>query len=185
MTAITPVPGGYAGVHADIVSLLEAARQAAARSVNALMTATYWEIGRRIVEFEQGGQERAAYGEALIERLSADLSTRFGRGFSRQNLWQMRLFYPAWSTAWVPSPSSAPARPDLTGARRIGVLLSHGFTGQPASIRPWGEALAEHHDGHPAPAGAEGHADADLVRALADEVRDDAVDTHRGERESR
>lgn len=110
MTAITPVPGGYAGVHADIVSLLEAARQAAARSVNALMTATYWEIGRRIVEFEQGGQERAAYGEALIERLSADLSTRFGRGFSRQNLWQMRLFYAAWSTAWVPSPSSAPAR---------------------------------------------------------------------------
>ena len=41
------------------------------------------------------------------------------------------------------SPYSAPARPQLTGGRRIGVLLSHGFTGQPASIRPWGEALAE------------------------------------------
>ncbi|MDF9716600.1 alpha/beta fold hydrolase [Nocardioides sp. ChNu-153] len=40
-------------------------------------------------------------------------------------------------------PFSAPARPDLTGGRRVGVLLSHGFTGSPASMRPWGEALAE------------------------------------------
>jgi len=60
------------------------------------MTATYWEIGRRIVEFEQGGTERAAYGEALVERLSEDLTGRFGRGFSRQNLGQMRAFYRAW-----------------------------------------------------------------------------------------
>lgn len=60
------------------------------------MTATYWEIGRRIVEFEQGGEDRAGYGEALIERLSVELSARFGRGFSRQNLQQMRLFYHAW-----------------------------------------------------------------------------------------
>ena len=41
------------------------------------------------------------------------------------------------------TPYSAPAQPDLTGGRRIGVLLSHGFTGQPASMRPWGEYLAE------------------------------------------
>ncbi|MGK2901125.1 MAG: DUF1016 N-terminal domain-containing protein, partial [Burkholderiaceae bacterium] len=69
----------YGGIHGDIVALLEAARHAAARSVNALMTASYWEIGRRIVEFEQGGQERAAYGKALLKRLSADLSAQFGR----------------------------------------------------------------------------------------------------------
>ena len=90
-----PVAADYSTLHADIVAMLEAARRAAVRSVNALMTATYWEIGRRLVELEQGGSERAAYGEALIERLSADLSARFGRGFSRQNLWQMRLFYTA------------------------------------------------------------------------------------------
>jgi hypothetical protein len=42
------------------------------------MTASYWEIGRRIVEFEQGGQERAAYGEALMLRLADDLSAAFG-----------------------------------------------------------------------------------------------------------
>lgn len=88
----------YAAVHGDIVALLEAARRAAARSVNALMTASYWEIGRRIVEFEQGGQSRAEYGEALLLRLATDLSARFGRGFSRQNLQQMRLFYLAWPT---------------------------------------------------------------------------------------
>ena len=61
----------YAAVHGDIVALLEAARRAAARSVNAVMTASYWAVGQRIVTFEQGGQERAAYGEALIERLLA------------------------------------------------------------------------------------------------------------------
>ncbi len=57
------------------------------------MTATYWEIGRRIVEHEQQGEQRAAYGRELLGRLSADLRTRFGRGFSRQNLQQMRQFY--------------------------------------------------------------------------------------------
>lgn len=86
----------YAAVHADIVALLEGARRAAARSVNALMTASYWSIGQRIVEFEQGGQERAMYGQALLKSLSADLSTRFGRGFGVVNLQQMRNFYLAW-----------------------------------------------------------------------------------------
>ena len=88
----------YGGMHGDIVALLEAARHAAARSINALMTASYWEIGRRVVAFEQGGQDRAAYGDALIARLSVDLTVRFGRGFSRQNLWQMRAFHLAWPT---------------------------------------------------------------------------------------
>ncbi|AFL75362.1 Protein of unknown function (DUF1016) [Thiocystis violascens DSM 198] len=83
----------YAGLQGDIIRLLESARRSAARSVNALMTASYWEIGRRIVEFEQGGTERAEYGEALIQRLALDLTGRFWRGFSRQNLQQMRAFY--------------------------------------------------------------------------------------------
>ena len=97
----------YAPVHGDIVALLEAARRAAARSVNAVMTATYWAVGQRIVTFEQGGQERAAYGEALIERLSADLSARFGRGFSKQNLWQMRAFHLAWPAGHILQAPSA------------------------------------------------------------------------------
>src|ERR1044071_1793255 len=84
---------GYDSILSDIVELLESARQASARTINAIMTATYWEVGRRIVEFEQGGKKRAAYAEALLKRLSADLSAQFGRGFSRQNLQQMRQFY--------------------------------------------------------------------------------------------
>jgi DUF1016 N-terminal domain len=71
---------GYGEIHAGIIELLEAARRAVARSVNAAMTATYWEIGRRIAEFEQAGVERATYGDALIERLAKDLTGRFGRG---------------------------------------------------------------------------------------------------------
>ncbi len=86
----------YSGIHDAIVTLLEDARHAASRSVNALMTATYWEVGRRIIESEQGGQERATYGEELIKRLGSDLSRRFGRGFGWRNLTQMRAFYLAW-----------------------------------------------------------------------------------------
>ncbi|MDR2882032.1 MAG: PDDEXK nuclease domain-containing protein [Azoarcus sp.] len=93
---VTPDQLDYTAVHADIVALLETARRAAARSVNMLMTATYWEIGRRIVEFEQGGKRRAEYGWRLLKQLSRDLSARFGRGFSERNLEQMRLFYLAW-----------------------------------------------------------------------------------------
>lgn len=91
----------YRGISSDIITLLENARRHAARSLNALMTATYWEIGRRIVAFEQNGEARAGYGEALIEHLAEDLTHRFGRGFSRQNLWQMRAFHLAWPSAGI------------------------------------------------------------------------------------
>jgi predicted nuclease of restriction endonuclease-like (RecB) superfamily len=92
----TTLPADYANIHVSIVDLLQAARAQAARSVNALMTASYWEVGRRIVEAEQKGKRRAGYGEQLIMRLSADLTQQFGRGFSERNLNQMRLFYMTW-----------------------------------------------------------------------------------------
>jgi predicted nuclease of restriction endonuclease-like (RecB) superfamily len=116
-----PIPENpnYAVIHRDIITLLEVARRAAARSVNALMTATYWEIGRRIVDFEQAGQGRAGYGEELIERLASDLSSRFGRGFSRQNLQQMRLFYQGWPTDRIRRAASG-----KLPARRIRQTLS-------------------------------------------------------------
>ena len=84
----------YRDVFGDVSKIIDAARESAARSVNAAMTAAYWLTGRRIVEFEQSGTERAKYGAALLERLAADLTGRFGRGFSRQNVQNMRLFYP-------------------------------------------------------------------------------------------
>lgn len=102
----------YSGLHGEIVALLEVARRAAARSINALMTAAYWEIGRRIVEFEQGGQDRAVYGDALISRLGEDLSSRYGRGFSQPNIWRMRALYLAWPSKAI---SSEPLGKPLSG----------------------------------------------------------------------
>ena len=101
MTKMTTIPENYNNIRAGIVELLKAARSAAARNVNSIMTAAYWDIGRRIVKFEQGGHRRAEYGEQLIEQLSADLTRQFGRGFGRANLWQMRAFYRAWPEAKI------------------------------------------------------------------------------------
>lgn len=94
----------YDEIFADITGLLEEARRTAARTVNAFMTATYWAIGERIVRYEQGGRRRARYGEELLKRLSRDLQSRFGRGFSERNLEQMRLFYMTWP---IPQTTSA------------------------------------------------------------------------------
>lgn len=123
---------GYAAVQADIVALLEAARRAAARSVNAMMTASYWEIGRRIVEFEQAGKERAAYGQALLKRLSADLSARFGRGFSERNLEQMRLFYLSWPQEKISQTASAKL-PSTRIAQTASVALVSGSNAETVS----------------------------------------------------
>ena len=101
MTKMKAVPDNYSNIHAGIVELLKTARSAAARSINSIMTAVYWDIGRRIVKFEQHGEHRADYGEQLIEQLSADLKRQFGRGFGRANLWQMRAFYRAWPDAKI------------------------------------------------------------------------------------
>lgn len=86
----------YDAILAEVVELLESARRGSARAVNAVMTATYWRIGRRIVDCEQDGRQKARYGERLIERLSKDLTARYGRGFSYVNLTQMRRFYSLW-----------------------------------------------------------------------------------------
>lgn len=70
MAKITTIPENYNNIRAEIVELLNAARSAASRSVDALMTATYWEIGRMIVQSEQAGEKRAEYGNVLIQRLA-------------------------------------------------------------------------------------------------------------------
>jgi len=84
---------GYDGLLTGVSELLEQARHAAARSVNAIITATYWEMGRRIVEYEQAGKDRAQYGEELLKRLSKDLTARFGKGFGLTNLKMIRKFF--------------------------------------------------------------------------------------------
>jgi len=83
----------YKDLVSGISGVLEQARRASAKSINAILTATYWDIGRRIVKFEQKGQASAEYGEKVIASLARDLRVQFGRGFSKRNLFQIRLFY--------------------------------------------------------------------------------------------
>jgi predicted nuclease of restriction endonuclease-like (RecB) superfamily len=97
----------YASWSGGIAALLEEARRQSARSVNAILTATYWEIGRRIVEFVQQGETRAEYGDEVLERLSSDLKKRFGRGFSLRNLRSFRNFYLGWRIRQTASAESA------------------------------------------------------------------------------
>jgi len=86
----------YGIVIGDVAGIVEAARRSALRKVNAAMTAAYWLIGQRIMEFDQEGSTRADYGSKLLKHLAKDLSAKFGRGFSERNLEQMRLFYLNW-----------------------------------------------------------------------------------------
>ncbi len=86
----------YVAWSGGIAALLDAARRQAARSVNSILTATYWEIGRRIVEFAQSGEARADYGNEALTKLSRDLTKKFGRGFAPDNLERMRSFYLGW-----------------------------------------------------------------------------------------
>jgi len=108
---------GYDRFVRDVALLLETARRQAARSINAVLTAAYWEVGRRIVEFEQKGMRRAEYGEELLQRLSADLTPRFGRGFSRQNLQSMRKFYAAFPHEWIRQTLSGKSAAVVRGPR--------------------------------------------------------------------
>ena len=94
-------PVAYPTLLTGIGALLEESRRAVVRAANCFMTATYWEVGRRIVEFEQGGKRRAEYGEELLERLSRDLTDRHGRGFGVVNLSHMKKFYLCWPVAKI------------------------------------------------------------------------------------
>jgi predicted nuclease of restriction endonuclease-like (RecB) superfamily len=94
---------GYGDLLTGISDLLDQARRMSARTVNNILTATYWEIGRRIVEHEQGGRARAEYGEELLARLALDLKAKHGRGFSKSNVASMRSFYLGWEIFQTPS----------------------------------------------------------------------------------
>ena len=85
------------GLYADIKSILEQARANAVRAVNFSMVIAYWEIGKRIVEDEQHGNERAAYGESVLKELSKKLTADFGKGFTVVNLENFRKFYQIFS----------------------------------------------------------------------------------------
>lgn len=82
----------------EIKSILAQARQKAYAAVNSAMVEAYWKIGERIVNQEQQGKEKAAYGEAILKELSIALTEEFGKGFSYANLYNMRQFYLTYPT---------------------------------------------------------------------------------------
>jgi predicted nuclease of restriction endonuclease-like (RecB) superfamily len=119
-----------------VVRLIDEARRASARSVNVIMTATYWSIGRHVVEFEQRGKTRAEYGEELLKRIATDLSGRYGRGYSLTNLKQFRQFY----LGWPPFQKGQTASDLLPGPSRKGQTVSDQLVLQDLSARfplPW------------------------------------------------
>lgn len=77
----------------EIKILLHQARTHVYSTINTTMTQTYWQIGKRIVEEEQHGESRATYGKAILKNLSDELVREFGKGFSEDNLKNMRRFY--------------------------------------------------------------------------------------------
>jgi predicted nuclease of restriction endonuclease-like (RecB) superfamily len=119
----------------EISHVITEARRSSVRAVNTVMTATYWEVGRRIVEFEQGGERRAAYGQELLRRLAEDLTERFGRGFSERNLLQMRFFYLGWQIPQNDSAESPPPIPQNSSAESSGTALAPAR--RPNFALPW------------------------------------------------
>ncbi len=85
---------------AALRGLITQTRQQLLRSVDVMQVQTYWGIGRHIVDFEQDGQNRAAYGKQLLSRLAESLTREFGKGFDERNLRNMRAFFqhfPNWN----------------------------------------------------------------------------------------
>lgn len=97
-----PAESDYPDLLARVSTVLKQGRRGVARTVNAVLAASYWQVGRHIVEHEQGGKRKAGYGEDLLKQLAVDLTARFGRGFSRQGLQRMRTFYLGWEICSTP-----------------------------------------------------------------------------------
>jgi len=112
----------YTGLVSGIGELLESSRHATARVVNSFMTATYWEVGRRIVEFEQGGKKRAEYGDELLKKLAVDLTEKFGKGFSSPNLNKFRQFYLAHPLEQILSTASIKSQSDNCNNRILSTV---------------------------------------------------------------
>lgn len=92
--------GGFNALLGRLRGIIQQARQQALRTVDIVQVRTCWEMGRHIVEFEQGGAARAKYGAQLLSRLAEKLTAEFGKGFDERNLRNMRAFFqtfPNWN----------------------------------------------------------------------------------------
>src|SRR5690554_1895252 len=108
----------------QIVDLLQSARNKVVRTVNQTMVLTYFEIGKMLVEEEQGGKERAEYGKQILKELSNVLTKEFGKGFSVDNLENMRRFYLVYEKSETLSRISENAISE-TASRNFNLSWSH------------------------------------------------------------
>lgn len=90
---LSPYEYNIDALYHSVRKIIDTARRNVNRAVNVAMVEAYWHIGKMIIEEEQHGKERADYGKQLIQDLSGKLTNNFGKGFSAQSLWNMRLFY--------------------------------------------------------------------------------------------
>ena len=108
----------YTALLNNIGTTVQKARENAVKAINTELVNAYWHIGKYIVEFEQGGKQRAAYGAELLVKLSSDLKLKYGKGFSRSSLQLMRLFYiryPKFDTTTL----KRPIRQTVSGKSQI------------------------------------------------------------------
>ncbi|MDO9012933.1 MAG: DUF1016 N-terminal domain-containing protein [Gallionella sp.] len=96
ITSVTATNPPLQTLLGSLGELIREARQQALRAVDTIQVQTCWQIGRHIVEFEQGGETRAAYGKRLLPELAKSLTKELGKGFDASNLRYMRLFYQAF-----------------------------------------------------------------------------------------
>ncbi len=93
----------YDELISKISKLVIETRTSIVKTINTRIVHTYWTIGKYIVDYEQKGKVRADYGSELMKKISEELSARLGKGFSRSNLQNMRLFYLTYKKSQTPS----------------------------------------------------------------------------------
>jgi hypothetical protein len=108
-------PESLSSLLTEVRQLIQSARRSVSTVVDTFQVMTNFEIGRRIVEHEQKGAKRAAYGAELLKELSARLTEEFGRGFSKANLEYMRRFYLEWESRVSPIAQTVSGQLDGTG----------------------------------------------------------------------
>lgn len=111
-TPNAPLARAAEPLYREIRAVIEEARAGAYRAVNTAMVHAYWHVGRLIVEHEQGGKRRAAYGAEVVEDLSQRLTADFGKGFTVRNLWNMRQFYLSFQILHAPRAESGDQKQD-------------------------------------------------------------------------
>ncbi|MEQ1525564.1 MAG: PDDEXK nuclease domain-containing protein [Gallionella sp.] len=126
---------GYQHLLEQISSTYTQGRIGAMQTVNAQLIETYWQVGRHIVEFEQGGKLRADYGKSLINNLATDLNVRHSKGFSRSNLIRIRQFYMAYPKGATPSHLLSWSH--IIELLKIDDPLERGFYEQQCGLERW------------------------------------------------